>query len=131
MWDRGLLIIKVRSHISDVRIGQADNLPRVAGVGEDFLVSRETGVKNNFAAAPCICPRGASLKNSSVFKCKNPLPSNSFCQRTLFLAGSPSGLRVNKLSPHSLFAGSKLPTRQSQRYGDGAESPHPPAGSFF
>ncbi len=96
MWDLGLLIIRVRSHISDVRIGQADNLPRVAGVGEDFLVSGETRVENNFAATPCVCTRGASLKNSSVFKCKNPLPSNSFCQRTLFLAGTPCGLRVNR-----------------------------------
>ena len=96
MWDRGLLVIKVRSHISDVRIRQADNLPRVARVCEDFLVSGEAGVENNFAAAPGVCPRGASLKNSSVFEWKNPLPSNTFCQRFLFLPGSPSGLRGNK-----------------------------------
>ena|ERR1700676_2502013 len=88
MRDRGLLIIKVRPHIADVRIRQADNLSRVARVGKDFLVAGETGVENDFAAAPGGCPRGASSKYSSVFECKNALPYDSFCQRILSLAGS-------------------------------------------
>jgi hypothetical protein len=88
MRDCGLLIIEVRSHIPDVRIRQANYLPCVARVGEDFLVSGKTGVENDFAAAPGDCPRGASSKNSSVFECKNALPYDCLCQRILSLAGS-------------------------------------------
>ena len=88
MRDCGLLIIEVRSHIPDVRIRQTDNLPRVARVGKDFLISGQTGVENDFAAAPGDCPRGASSKNSSVFECKNALPCDCLCQWILLVAGS-------------------------------------------
>src|SRR5260370_31821237 len=90
MGNRGLFIVQIRSHISDVRIRQADNLPRIARVGENFLISGETGIENDFAAATCICPRGASSENSSIFECKYCLPFDSFCQRSLF----PGGLQV-------------------------------------
>jgi len=76
--ERRLLIIEIRSHIPDVRVRQAHDLSRIARVGEDFLVSSETGIENNFAAAPGTGPRGASSKNSSVFECKGALPYNSF-----------------------------------------------------
>jgi hypothetical protein len=44
-----------------VRIGQADDLPGVAGIGEDFLVAGEAGIENDFAA-----PAGASTRRASV-----------------------------------------------------------------
>jgi hypothetical protein len=34
-----------------LRIGQDHDLPGIRGVGEDFLISRESGIKDNFAAS--------------------------------------------------------------------------------
>lgn len=65
---RRLLIIEVRANIPNVGIGQADNLSRVAGVGENFLISGKTGVKNNFAATAAMSARRTSFKYSSVFE---------------------------------------------------------------
>jgi hypothetical protein len=45
-----------------VRIRQADNLPGVAGVGENFLISGEAGVENDFAAAARDRARCAAIK---------------------------------------------------------------------
>ena len=73
---RRFLIIEVRSHISDVRIRQADNLSRVARVGKDFLISGETCIENDFAAAPRDGPGGAPVKDFSIFQCQN---SRAFC----------------------------------------------------
>ena len=50
--ERRLLIIDIRSHVSDVGISQADNLARVTRIGENFLISGEAGIENDFAAAP-------------------------------------------------------------------------------
>src|SRR6266853_5265511 len=87
MRNRRLLIVEVRPHIPDVRIRQANDLSRIARIGKDFLVSCETGIENNFAAAPGAGPCGASSKNSSVFECKSTLPCTSFSQRILFSGG--------------------------------------------
>jgi hypothetical protein len=51
-----------------VRIGQADDLPGVAGVGEDFLIAGEAGIKNDFAAAARDGARRAAVKNAPVFQ---------------------------------------------------------------
>jgi len=51
-----------------VGIRQADNLSRVTWIGEDFLISGKTGVKNDFAATAAMSARRASLKYSSVFE---------------------------------------------------------------
>jgi len=49
-------------------IRQAHDLPGVAGVGEDFLVSGEAGVKNDFAATARASARRAAVKDSSVLE---------------------------------------------------------------
>jgi hypothetical protein len=51
-----------------VRIGQTDNLARIAGVGENFLVSGEAGVKNDFAAAARDGAGRAAVKDAPVFE---------------------------------------------------------------
>jgi hypothetical protein len=51
-----------------VRIGKADDLARVAGVGENFLVSGEAGVKNDFAAAARDGAGRAAVKDAPVFE---------------------------------------------------------------
>ena len=64
-------IVDVRAHVSDMRIGQADNLSRITGVGENFLISGEAGIENNFAAAARYRAGGAAVKYSPVFERKN------------------------------------------------------------
>jgi hypothetical protein len=71
-----------------VRIGQADNLARVARIGENFLITSEAGIENDFAATPCGCSRGAPMKNAPIFERKNSLSCFWFRQWTLSLAGS-------------------------------------------
>jgi hypothetical protein len=51
-----------------VRIGQTDDLPGIAGVGEDFLVTGEAGIENDFAAAARDRARRAAVKNAPVFQ---------------------------------------------------------------
>jgi hypothetical protein len=84
---RGLLIIEVGANVSDVRVCQADNLAGVAGIGENFLVSGEAGVENNFAAAASDGSRGAAVKYAPVFERKRGRSVLDFRQwRLLFYA---------------------------------------------
>jgi hypothetical protein len=71
---RGFLIVQIRPDISDVRVGQADNLSRVAGVGEDFLIAGETGIENNLAAATRASAGRAPVKEASVLERENRGP---------------------------------------------------------
>ena len=80
---RGLLVIDVRTDISDVGISQANNLSRVTRVGENFLISGEAGIEDDFAAAPCECSRAAPVKNAPIFERKNSPPCFRFRQWTL------------------------------------------------
>jgi hypothetical protein len=43
-------------------------LPGVAGVGENFLVTGEAGIKNDFAAAARNRARCAAVKDAPVFQ---------------------------------------------------------------
>jgi hypothetical protein len=51
-----------------MRIGQADDLPGVAGVGENFLITGEAGVENDFAAAARDRACSAAVKDAPVFQ---------------------------------------------------------------
>ena len=95
---RRLLIVEVCSHISDVRIRQADDLSRITRVGENFLIAGQAGIKNDFATAPGNGSCGAAIKNSPIFERKNSLPCFCFRQWILFPAGSL--LKQIKKSPH-------------------------------
>jgi hypothetical protein len=64
----GLFIFEIRADVSDVRIGEADNLARVAGIGENFLVTGEASVENDFAAAARDGARRAAVKDAPVFQ---------------------------------------------------------------
>ena len=66
----GFLVICIRPDIADVGVGQADNLPGIAGIGENFLVTGEAGIENDFAAATRLSASGSALKNSPVFQCE-------------------------------------------------------------
>ena len=65
---RRFFVIKVRADVPDVRISEADDLAGIAGIGENFLVTREAGVENNFSAAARTSAGRAAVKYSSVFQ---------------------------------------------------------------
>ncbi len=65
---RGFLIFEVGADVSDVRVGQTNDLPGIAGVGENFLVTGEAGIENDFAAAAGNRPRRAAVKDAPVFQ---------------------------------------------------------------
>jgi hypothetical protein len=58
----------VRTHVADVGVRQAHNLSGVAWIGENFLVSGEAGIKNDFAATTGSSPRRAPVKNSPILE---------------------------------------------------------------
>jgi hypothetical protein len=68
---RRFLVVQIGANISDVRVGQTDNLPGVAGVGEDFLVTSEAGIENNFAAVARDRASRAAVKDAPVLQREN------------------------------------------------------------
>ena len=64
----GLFVESVGADVADVRIGQTDNLPRVTGVGKNFLVTSERGIENDLASAARSRAGGAALKYAPVLE---------------------------------------------------------------
>ena len=65
---RGLFIFEICADIADVRVSEANNLSRVTWVGENFLVTGEAGIENDFAASACDSAGSASVKDAPVFE---------------------------------------------------------------
>ena len=65
---RSFFIVEIRADIADVRIRETDDLPGVTGVGENFLITGEAGVENNFAAAARDRASCAAVKDAPVFQ---------------------------------------------------------------
>jgi hypothetical protein len=61
-------------------------LSRVAGIRENFLITGEAGIKNDFAAAARDCAGCTAIKYAPVFQRKNRGSVLNFVQRSL-----PSG----------------------------------------
>jgi hypothetical protein len=68
---RRFLVVKICADISDVRVGETDNLAGITGVGEYFLVAGEAGIKNDFAAATGTSARRAPVKYAPVLEREN------------------------------------------------------------
>ena len=51
-------------------IGETDNLPGVTGISENFLVTGEAGIKNDFAAPARDRAGRAAIKYAPVFQRK-------------------------------------------------------------
>jgi hypothetical protein len=66
-----------------VRIRQTDNLPGITGVGENFLVTGEAGIENNFSAAARDGAGGAAVKDAPVFQREGRGSVLNFCQCVL------------------------------------------------
>jgi len=69
-----------------VRVRQADNLPGIAGIGENFLITGEAGVENNFAAAARNGAGCAAAKYAPVFQRQNCGSMRNFGQCALRLS---------------------------------------------
>jgi hypothetical protein len=63
-----LFIVQIRANVSDMGIGQANNLPGIAGIGENFLVASEAGIENDFAAAARYGAGRAAIKYAPVLE---------------------------------------------------------------
>jgi hypothetical protein len=120
MRSRGFLILGVGADISNVGIRQADNLARVARIGEYFLIPGEARIENDFAAPPRYGTRGASMKNAPVFERKYALPCLSFRQWILFPAGV---IKIKKPAPTrvSLYGFRKYRDRTEMIHGPVSE----------
>ena len=73
-----------------MRISQADNLAGITGVGENFLVSGEAGIENDFAAAARDRARRAAVKYAPVFEREYRGSMLHFGQWVLLLFSSSS-----------------------------------------
>jgi hypothetical protein len=51
-----------------VRISETDDLSRIAGIGENFLVTGKAGIENDFAAAARDSAGRATIKYAPVFE---------------------------------------------------------------
>jgi len=65
---RGFLVVEVSANVADVRIREADDLPCIAWIGENFLISGEAGIENDFAAAARDGAGSAAVKDAPVFE---------------------------------------------------------------
>jgi hypothetical protein len=80
---RSFLVIRIRANISDMGIGETDNLSSVTWIGENFLISGEAGIENSFSTAAGFRTCGTSNKNTPVFQRKRGGLSNLMGQRIL------------------------------------------------
>jgi hypothetical protein len=75
-----------------VRIGQADDLASVARIGENFLITGEAGIENDFAATAREGTGGPAVKYASVFERKYGGSMQNFRQMVLRTASFITGL---------------------------------------
>jgi hypothetical protein len=80
---RRFFVIEICANISNVRISETDDLPGVAWVGENFLVSGEASVKNDFPAAARDRAGRTAVKYAPVFERENRRSVLNFVQRSL------------------------------------------------
>lgn len=65
---RSFFVVEIGADIADMRIRQTNDLPGITGVGENFLITGETGIENDFAAAARNRAGSAAIKDAPVFE---------------------------------------------------------------
>ena len=101
---RGFFIVEIRADVADVRIGKANDLTGIAGVGENFLVPGEAGIENDFAAAARNRARSAAVKDAPVFESQSGGAVRNFGQ--IVLPAWSSKYAVSIVSSHFLVLAS-------------------------
>ena len=66
-----------------MRIREADDLPRIARVGENFLIAREARIENDFSAPAAASAGGAAVEDPAVFERKYRAIFSRVCQGIL------------------------------------------------
>jgi hypothetical protein len=77
---RGFLVVNIGAHVSNVRISKAHDLSGITGVGENFLVTGEAGIENDFAAPARNRAGRAAVKYAPVFQRECGGSMLNFCQ---------------------------------------------------
>jgi hypothetical protein len=77
------LVVEVGADIADMGIGQADDLAGIARVGENFLITGEAGVENDFAAAARDGAGRAAVKDAPVLERQDCRTMQDFVQCAL------------------------------------------------
>jgi hypothetical protein len=83
VWSRGFFIVEIGADVADVRIRKTNDLTRVTGVRENFLITGEAGIENDFAAAARDGAGSAPVKDAPVFECERGGPVRNFGQIVL------------------------------------------------
>jgi hypothetical protein len=65
---RRFLVIEIGADVADVGIREANDLAGVAGIGENFLVTGEAGIENDFPAPARNRAGSTAVKNAAVFE---------------------------------------------------------------
>ena len=89
---RGFFVVEIRADVADMRIGQANDLASVAGIGEYFLIAGKTGIENDFAASAGDGAGCAAIKYTPVFERKYGRSMRDFRQMVLRTASFITGL---------------------------------------
>jgi hypothetical protein len=101
---RGFFIVEIRADIADMRIGEANDLASVTGIGENFLISGEAGIENDFAAAARNRARSAAVIDAPVFESQSGGAVRNFGQ--IVLPAWSSKYAVSIVSSHFLVLAS-------------------------
>src|SRR5215469_6406852 len=106
---RGLVIFLVGAIISDLGIRQNDDLSGVGRVSENFLVSGDGSIKNDFAVAFAFGAVAFASEDSTVFQRKDSLHSRSDEWILRILAGIPTAANsVNTLATNIFNARNRV-----------------------
>ena len=68
MYLGGFFVSSIGADISDMRISKSDNLAGVGRISEDFLITGQRGVENDFPNGRTRCPNGPTVELGSVFQ---------------------------------------------------------------
>ena len=68
---RGFGVFGVDAVVADERVGHADHLAILGGIGQNFLISGHGGVKDDFARGFTGAGKGLAGEDRSVFEGQN------------------------------------------------------------
>ncbi len=63
-----LLILCCNSGVTDMGIGESDDLSSVGGISQDFLVTRHGGVEDDLTHRVTVSTNGRAAKNRAIFQ---------------------------------------------------------------
>jgi len=88
----GFFIVEIGADIANVGIGQANNLTRITGISENFLITGKAGIENDFAATARDSAGSAAVKDAPVFERECGGSMRNFRQVVLRTASFITGL---------------------------------------